>query len=235
MRFITWNCQVGGFRRKAAKIAPYAPDVLVVPEVENIERELFFDGPNQPTFRLRCSGKGWRRALGIFSYSAVRLDPVARPDEDLPTFARLAATGKGINFQVIAVWTYRVEDSAESYRQAHKGIVRHRDWIESAPTVLLGDFNTSAAYGKGEHWNELEQALADIGIVSAYHEHTGETPGKETKPTYFHKRQAASPAHLDYCFIPRAWVDRLRNVEVGAFEDWRDASDHMPLIVDVEL
>ena len=32
MRFVTWNCRVGNYREKAARVVPLNPDVLVVPE-----------------------------------------------------------------------------------------------------------------------------------------------------------------------------------------------------------
>ena len=33
-------------------------------------------------------------------------------------------------------------------------------------------------------------------------------------------RKEAQPFHIDYCFVPEAWVDRLTGVEVGSFADW---------------
>lgn len=38
---ITWNCRVGGFRKKSAHIATYQPDVLAVQEVEPLDRVVF--------------------------------------------------------------------------------------------------------------------------------------------------------------------------------------------------
>jgi hypothetical protein len=44
----------------------------------------------------------------------------------------------------------------------------------------------------------------------------GEEPGHETSPTHFHRRAVTSPWHVDYCFVPEAWVTRLSNVHVGS-------------------
>jgi endonuclease/exonuclease/phosphatase family metal-dependent hydrolase len=41
--------------------------------------------------------------------------------------------------------------------------------------------------------------------------------------------------HLDYCFLPEPWANRITNVEVGLHSDWNDISDHVPLIVDLAL
>ena len=43
----------------------------------------------------------------------------------------------------------------------------------------------------------------------------------------------ANPFHIDYCFVPEAWVDLLTVVEVGSFADWLQ-SDHRPLTVDID-
>lgn len=44
MRVITWNCRVGGFRKKANQIAPFRPDVLAVQEIEPLADVLLFAG-----------------------------------------------------------------------------------------------------------------------------------------------------------------------------------------------
>jgi endonuclease/exonuclease/phosphatase family metal-dependent hydrolase len=43
------------------------------------------------------------------------------------------------------------------------------------------------------------------------------------------------PYHIDYCFLPVAWVAGLRSVEVGIVEEWLADSDHCPLSVDVAM
>jgi hypothetical protein len=77
MRLVTWNCRTGAFRRKAAPIAPMKPDILVVPECEKLDNELFLDGDVQPTFRERVAPPRWRRGIGIFSYTGVTLTPAS--------------------------------------------------------------------------------------------------------------------------------------------------------------
>jgi endonuclease/exonuclease/phosphatase family metal-dependent hydrolase len=70
-------------------------------------------------------------------------------------------------------------------------------------------------------------------LTSVYHEHHGETHGAETRPTYFLYRHRHRPYHLDYCFLPTAWMPRVTQVEVGTHEAWSRWSDHMPLTVEV--
>jgi hypothetical protein len=37
--------------------------------------------------------------------------------------------------------------------------------------------------------------------------------------------------------LPKLWLDRLRDVEIGSFEAWCGSglSDHVPVLVDVDL
>jgi endonuclease/exonuclease/phosphatase family metal-dependent hydrolase len=109
--------------------------------------------------------------------------------------------------------------------------------IAAQPTVILGDFNANACWD-GEHpqdrnFSALAARLTKLGLVSAYHAFFREEFSSETRPTFFLYRHRDKPFHLDYCFIPRAWLPRLRKVTVGRHATWSGASDHMPLVIDL--
>ncbi len=83
--------------------------------------------------------------------------------------------------------------------------------------------------------------LDQLGSVSVYHEHSDEDYGSETRPTYFHRRRQAEAHHIDFCFVHRSLVPRVRGFEVGTYDRWvarRDRSaglsDHVPLILDLD-
>ncbi|HQP39299.1 MAG TPA: hypothetical protein PLI95_29150, partial [Polyangiaceae bacterium] len=57
----------------------------------------------------------------------------------------------------------------------------------------------------------------------------------EIRPTRFHKGDESQPWHIDYCFIPPSWQDRIRQVEVGDFASWQGVSDHRPVVVDLDV
>ena len=233
MRLITWNCRVGGFRKKARHIAPLRPDVLAVQEVENIDSQPILEGEDQPTFRNRVADPAYpKRAIGVFSYTDVALDPVDLSDT-MYAFRRFEARRAGLLFQVAAVWNAATESRDTSYRQAHHGLRCHDAWIRRRPTVVLGDFNGNASY-RGGDWQELSDLMAVLGLVSAYHHHFGEAFGRESRPTYFHHGKG-SGFHVDYCFLPEAWATCIANVEVGLHRDWHEISDHVPLTVDLAL
>lgn len=234
MRLLTWNCRVGGFRKKAKHIAPLRPDVLAVQEVEPFDGTEAFEGDARPTFCDRCADPAFpRRAIGVFSYTDTSLTPVDLSDP-LYSFRRYEAHRGDLTFNVVAVWPWQTKSSKTAYRQAHEGLVLHERWIRQRPTVILGDFNANARF-KGSNWTDLIGLLKGLGLVSAYHCHRGEAYGDERTPTHFHTGREDRPFHLDYCFIPEAWVPRLECVHVGTYAEWHEKSDHAPLIVDLRL
>jgi len=71
-------------------------------------------------------------------------------------------------------------------------------------------------------------------MTSAYHAHFGEAHGAESRATYYFHWKVEKPFHIDYCFVPDAWLSGLQQVGIGDYTDWKDASDHRPLWVDID-
>lgn len=233
MRFTTWNCRVGGFRRKASRISSLRPDVLVVPECEDLRSLLLLDGELQPSSRDWHPASVSTRGVGVLSYTGAELvaaPPLGRPIE---FFVPLVATKGPETCQVAAVWTSATEDRSTTYRQAHEGLDRYRDWIKARDTVIMGDFNNATDDRKP--WRELVERIEALGLVSAYHQFFHEDFGQESRKTYFHRGKESSTRHIDYCFIPAAWAPRIKNVEVGLHGEWSELSDHVPVTVDIEF
>ena len=104
MRLMTWNCRVGGFRRKSEFVSRFKPDILAVQEVEPLERLTKFAGELQPTFKDRIPDPTYsRRGIGTFSYTDLRLRPVDTA-EPMPAFRRYEAEAGDLVFNVVAVW-----------------------------------------------------------------------------------------------------------------------------------
>jgi endonuclease/exonuclease/phosphatase family metal-dependent hydrolase len=91
--------------------------------------------------------------------------------------------------------------------------------------VIMGDFNSNAMWDKkrrpARDHSAMVGALSELGLVSSYHHFFGEARGKETRPTHYFRWHEHEPYHLDYCFIPQSWAERLVNVEVGSYEAWK--------------
>jgi hypothetical protein len=135
LRIVTWNCRVGGFQYKASRVAELHPDVLVVQEVENLDSALLFGGHEQPT-------------SGIASLTRVSQNAGPRcsliPDYKFRTWTKKAAHSDLIamrsepcqrHFNLAAVWTWETKVGADSYRQVHKGLNEHAEWVRQRDTV----------------------------------------------------------------------------------------------------
>jgi exodeoxyribonuclease III len=153
--------------------------------------------------------------------------------------------GGPMTFHLLAVWAQNMSGGIRRKRQPgplRLALNHYRDFLASAPTVVAGDFNNNVIWHRPgwrmNHCNAVA-ALEGLGLVSAYHAARGEAQGCESEPTlYWRDRRKDGPTyHIDYVFLPRLWLDRVREVRVGSFEDWCGArlSDHVPVAVTVDL
>ena len=129
----------------------------------------------------------------------------------------------------------------------HKGLAvlgfnGYRGFLTEVPSVVAGDFNNNLIWDKPGwlmNFSHTLDVLASLGLNSGYHHVTGEAFGEERAPTiYWRDRTKDGPSyHIDYVFAPHLWLRKVRNIEVGCFEDWCGSrlSDHVPLTVDLDL
>ena len=75
----------------------------------------------------------------------------------------------------------------------------------------------------------ISQELMKRGLVSLYHSQSGLAFGAEAQGTYWQYRNRTKPYHIDYIFVPTAWLENTVSFELGTFEDWYRLSDHAPL------
>ena len=76
--------------------------------------------------------------------------------------------------------------------------------------------------------------LEKMGIVSLYHELRNENHGSESQPTFYMYRKLDKPYHIDYCFAPVGWVNRVKEFKVADYSLWCGLSDHAPLLVEFD-
>jgi endonuclease/exonuclease/phosphatase family metal-dependent hydrolase len=140
-----------------------------------------------------------------------------------------------VSFTLLAVWTWpdptylaAIDCAMEAYASL----------FDAGPVVMAGDFNSSAHSTKsvrGLSHATIDHSLARHKLQSAYHAVTGEVSGQETRGTYYTRNVRDASFHIDYCYIPSAWVSSVTNVAVGDYEQWRALSDHRPLTIDMDL
>lgn len=233
MRVVTWNCN-GRFRDKITRALWLEADITIIQEAEN--PALYVDllpGPWVWTDAGRGKGlltyatQGW--ALGR------DLDAPAKPSFKYVVPMR-AFTPRGDALAVWAVWCMDAHRKADAWvAQLHRALDSMTGLIH-APIVIAGDLNSNVIWDRDRKLNHsrLTERLAERGILSAYHEATGEEGGQETQPTFWSARSEYKPFHIDYVFSDLP----ARSAVIGSYSAWSGptaaggVSDHAPLVVD---
>lgn len=233
MKIITWNCNMA-FRKKAAFILTQHPDIVVVPECENPERLKFPDGMPLPTAVL-WYGENPNKGLGVFSYGHYKFKLMDCHNPAFKNILPIAVTGGKVNFTLFAVWANNPKDKDGAYvTQVWKALRHYEALLSRSKVILIGDFNSNTIWDRprreGNHSTVVEKLGANK-IFSAYHVFHKQVQGKESHPTQFMYRHEDKPYHLDYCFASSYFIKRMTDVTIGAYQDWKEHSDHKPVIV----
>ncbi len=217
MRLTTWNCPRNNIDTCLSLTAHLDADLVVLQECRR---------PSGSNPAVIWRGDTARSGTAVISrHPELKLEPldIRRPDATLVP----AAVHGPVPFLFVGVCTHK--RYIESARDSMTACVAAASGL---PVVAAGDFNISPAVsGKRQKaLRFLEWMRNEFGLVSAYHELSGETPGEETCPTHYHQWNESKPFHIDYCFLPESWTSRIAGVEVGTYDEWR-MSDHRPLTV----
>ncbi|HEX6745849.1 MAG TPA: endonuclease/exonuclease/phosphatase family protein [Longimicrobium sp.] len=224
MRILTWNCCRGPFAAKTDLLRALAPDIAVVQECAR---------PAEESHRLRWVGDNPRQGVAVMGGDGWSVEPIAVAAETKKWIVPFRVSGP-VDFTLVAVWA--LPDRSSYSRMVCHGIDALSDLVSSGPTVVTGDFNANPVFdGKRRDWTyaTIEARLHAHELASAYHEFHREAPGEESRATYYHMWRRDLAYHLDYCFVPRAWLPRIADVGVGSYEAWEGRSDHRPVIIDL--
>lgn len=233
---VTWNANMA-FHRKHELLTALSPDVAVVPECGTRARV----SPLAPGFKptdWRWTGKdtpmGRSKGLAVFSFGGTTLVPIEVPLLDRH-FLVLDVRGP-LPFTLVAVWP--LPDASRSYvRPIQRTLSALDALLRKGPTVVLGDFNAGSGFLGGRtkgRFPDLAAQLEDLGLASAYHSHHSFPYGAEGEPTHFLHRSIEKPFHIDYVFVPRPWLSRIRSVTIGP-ASWLEHSDHVPVRMEIGL
>ncbi len=233
MKIITWNCNMA-FRKKAAMLLKYKPDIVVVQECEHPDKLVFADGVEKPNDVLWL-GTNQHKGLGILSYSDFRIKLSKSHNPDIRLIAPVNLSNGQVSIHLLAIWAHNPDDKDGQYiTQVWKALDCYKTFINRKNTVLIGDFNSNTIWDrprrKGNHSDVVRQ-LASKGIHSVYHQYFRHEHGKEVDPTHYLYRHEKRKYHLDYCFASGDLLASLRSVQVGEYHAWRPYSDHVPIIV----
>jgi endonuclease/exonuclease/phosphatase family metal-dependent hydrolase len=234
MKIVTWNCQ-GSFRTKAEHMARLKPDIAIIQECEALDRLTKLGTVWQPA-QSWWHGDLRYKGVGIFAFN--RTTFIVR--EPLSTAVRYCLpihVQGAMTFNVLAIWAMATKQKETSYiGQVYQGVQLYEGFLTEREAVVVGDLNSNTQWDAerriGNH-SAVVRFLDERGLVSAYHSHYNEVQGAETQPTFYLQRNQSKPYHIDYCFVPQSWTDRLHHVTVGRYSEWHHLSDHCPLIVEV--
>jgi len=243
MRIVVWNCCMA-LHKKLDALARIAPDVVVLPEA-GAPSKVFDRIDRAATMTYEWIGSLPNKGLGVMSFAPFVLEPACPPDRALEWVLPLRVRGP-VAFNLLAMWAmnHRASSAAKGPnrdRQLAGALETYAHLFDEDPVVLAGDLNDNSMWDKPNgarpFASKVEQ-LRERGLVSAYHEVREETFGEESEPTiYWRDRKLDGPRyHIDYCFVPANWIP-FTSVTVGSFDEWvaPKFSDHVPLIVDVQL
>lgn len=245
LRLLTYNIRHGGRGREdrlLEVIRRCRPDVVVFQEATRpavIER--LAAGADMPQWASVP-----RQSLGYMSRLPVAHHEWHRPRLSRHAFLEIVVAGTGCRIfglhlsAVHAAWTERRR--VVELRALLKSIERHQEGFH----VLAGDFNTLAPgelldirelprrlralvwlSGGAIRWRTI-QIVLDAHYVDGFRAHHPDVPGF-TFPTW------RPHVRLDYVFLPEPFAGRLKSCDVIGGEDVRQASDHLPLLAEIDL
>lgn len=231
---MTWNCNMA-FRKKIEFVKSYKPDILIVPECENLDKLNFNSEKGMPN-GVFWYGNNPNKGLGVFSFSDFRVNLSKLHDERFKIILPLNVNNGRVEYSLFAIWANNPTDRGFQYiGQVWKALDYYRDMIGKEKTLLVGDFNSNSIWdrkGRISNHTDVVNLLKTKGIESVYHKYFEREHGKEAHPTLYMYRHLNKPYHIDYCFASSDMIQKLKEVEVGEYSKWISVSDHMPLVFD---
>lgn len=221
------------FRKKLDVLSQFQADILVISECEKPE-DNFWD-----TNKLVWIGDNVRKGLCVFVKGETTIELLSEFNKDLKYILPVKIVIDSTEIILLGIWANNKEDKEGRYiEQVYKAINYYQSIIANENVILVGDFNSNKIWDKlhkkGNH-SDVVKSLETFGIKSAYHKFNNEEFGNETQPSLFMYRKQDKPYHIDYCFLSNSLMNGLEIFKIGSFNDWSEYSDHVPLIVDINI
>ena len=233
MKFATWNCS-GALHRKHQNLLTLDADLIVIQECSKPDIEQFSRSEGWSSWWV--GSNPIKKGLGVL----VKAPWVVRKAEALtPKWTGKVVIDGPESIELFPVWAHMSETPTVEYiEQVHLLL----DIIEKTPifpfTIVAGDFNSNSIWDGGYKRNHTAavERFRKLGMESAYHVFFGIPQGAERRhPTLWFRKNKDNPYHIDYAFLNRPLLSKLRNVVVGPCEDWLSSSDHAPVLVELDL
>jgi endonuclease/exonuclease/phosphatase family metal-dependent hydrolase len=224
VRITSWNCQGGECRQRAARLDHLHADIIVLQECTK---------PDVPDHQcIWFETPGTKRGVGIVTSGEWRVEKGLIDAAVSHSVFPVRVSGP-TPFHLLAIWALPKPTYSRAILYA---LDRYREFIEDAPAIAMGDFNSPAndARSSTAHATLEDRLRAEFSLVNAWHSYAERTAQPTNKPTHYWRRKQESEFHIDYCFFPADWSSKLQSAEIGNYSDWVTESDHCPLTVEFE-
>jgi endonuclease/exonuclease/phosphatase family metal-dependent hydrolase len=229
MRLVSWNV-CDGFERKFGHLERLKPDIAILQEVR--PACLAYAGLSD---RAVWIGDEGQKGLTAVAYGDWQLE---RASIEIPErwFLPLVAHKGSTTINLVAVW---VDSSKECGPPTLRALEQLQHFIETAPTIMAGDFNHCVSMdkrkGPGRRFADVLSVMEESGLKSAWHSFHQEEHGAETAATLYWTWNAERRFHIDFVFHAQGLP--AENVSIGTYEAYvsMKISDHVPVTVDFSL
>ncbi len=237
MKIISWNCN-GAFRLKYQALMSLKADIWVIQESESPEY-LAEKGIFIPAEKHLWHGDRSCKGLSIFAFNGCQ---IKKADFFTPEFKYVlpvrVALQPGKSFLLTGIWASTVKNNHDwDYIGQMCVFMERYQQHFNQNSVMIGDFNSNMlwnSYYKKEHnYARFLSLLAAKGMFSVYHMLSGREQGQELVPTSYYHRDEARGFHIDYAFINKKKLEKLRKFEIAG-KEWLQYSDHVPLVLELE-
>ena len=244
LRILSYNIRHGGSGREAALagvIRAAHPDVVVLQEAAKpqVIEQLAHD--------TGLAYWGARRGESLGYLSRQPLDHVEWRKPRVSRHAFIEIVPAGGAWRIVGVHLSAVHTAWTEQRRRYelRALLLAIQQHQHGPHVLVGDFNTLAPgelldftrlptrlralvwlSGGKVRWRTI-QGVLDAGYVDAFRALNPELVG-HTFPTW------DPHVRLDYLFVPQPCVGRVSRCQVFSANEVREASDHFPLIAELD-
>ena len=161
------------FRKKAAQVVEFSPDLAIIPECESPAKLAFSNVSVEPKDKIWI-GENHSKGIGIFSYSDLEIKLHESYDPTFRYVVPIQVRGKE-NFVLIAVWAM---DNKEYLPQRYIGQVwlalQKYEHLLSGSVLIAGDFNWNQIWDRSRNIAGNLMVMVEFlnakGISSLYHQ-----------------------------------------------------------------
>ena len=238
MRVVTWNCNMA-LHKKCEPLMELRPDIAVIQECADVTGVTAHKSM-MPYTNHHWIGHSKNKGLGVFSFGDFRIERHRSFSSDFHLFLPAVVDGPA-HLHLLAVWAYN-----HRVPSAHLGgsgkpcdaCDHYRAFLASNMAMVVGDFNNNDIWdtpGNPYNHSRTVTTLSELGFRSTYHSWFQESFGKEKQATFYFYRHRTKPYHIDYAFLKDRQIAALKRVELGNPEQWLQYSDHVPLVLDLNV